>query len=77
MFSRHAAVLAVALCACAPQTRAHMPTFQAAAEAPKPGDKPHTKITPAGATGIAVLGALLVGAAGVAFFVIPRTGSAG
>jgi IS5 family transposase len=77
MFCRHAVVLSLALSACAPQTRAHTPTFQAVRETPRQGEKPHTKISPAGATGIAVLGALLVGAAGVAFFVIPRTGSAG
>jgi len=77
MFSRHAAVLAIALSGCAPQSGAHTPTFQAVHETPQQGDKPHTKISKGGATGIAVLSAILVGAAGAAFFLIPRTGNAG
>ena len=73
---RHAAVLAIALSACAPQ--AHSPTFQAAPEpAHTASSKPHTHISKGGATGLALLGAALVGFAGVAFFVIPRTGGAG
>ena len=71
---RHAAVLAVALCACAPQ--AHSPTFQAAPE-PAHVAEHHTHISKGGATGLAILGAALVGFAGVAIFVVPRTGGAG
>jgi hypothetical protein len=70
---RHAAVLAIALCACAP--RAHSPTFQAAPDAAQQ-EKPHTKISKGGATGLAVLGAVIVGFAGAAIFLIPRTGNA-
>lgn len=74
---RHAVVLAAALCACAPA--AHSPTFQAAPQpvAKAQQDKPHTHVSKAGATGLAILGAALVGFAGVALFVVPRTGGAG
>jgi len=65
---RQAAVLAIALCACAPE--AHSPTFQAA---PEPQAKEHhTKVSPAGAAGLGILGAAIVGFAGVAIFVFPQ-----
>lgn len=69
------AALVIALSACAPQ--AHSPTFQAAPEPAHVAEKPHTHISKGGATGLAILGAALAGFAGVAIFVIPRTGSAG
>ena len=69
---RHAAVLAIAMSACAP--RAHSPTFQAApSSSAHVAEKHHTKISKGGATGLAILGAVIVGFAGVAIFVIPRT----
>ena len=71
---RHAAVLAVALSACAPQARS--PSFQAAPAAAQ-AQPPHTHISKGGATGLAILGAALVGFAGAAIFVIPQTKSGG
>ena len=70
---RHAAVLAIAMSACAP--RAHSPTFQAAPETAQQAHatKPHTHISKGGATGLAILGAALVGFAGVAIFVVPHS----
>jgi hypothetical protein len=67
---RQAAVLAIALSACAPQ--AHSPTFQAAPETAHAGEKPHTHVSKGGVTGLAIFGAALVGFAGVAFFVLPQ-----
>lgn len=76
MLRQAAAVLAIALSACAPQ--AHSPTFQAAPEpAHAAAEKHHTKISKGGEVGLAVLGAAIVGFAGVAFFLVPRTGGAG
>ncbi|HEX4512841.1 MAG TPA: hypothetical protein VGH87_04140 [Polyangiaceae bacterium] len=73
---RHAAVLAIAVAACAPQARS--PTFRAAPQtAQTEQQKPHTHISKGGAAGLAILGAVLVGFAGVAIFVVPRTGGAG
>jgi hypothetical protein len=72
---RQAAVLAIALSACAPQ--AHSPTFQAVPEPPRVAEKHHTHISKGGAAGLAILGAAIVGFAGVAIFAVPRTGSAG
>jgi hypothetical protein len=72
---RQAAALAIAISACAP--RAHSPSFQAAPEPAHVAEAHHTHISKGGATGLAILGAALVGFAGVAIFVVPRTGSAG
>jgi len=72
---RHAAVLAIAISVCTPQAR--NPTFQAApAPAQAHAEKHHTKISKGGEVGLAILGATIVGFAGVAFFLVPRTGGA-
>jgi hypothetical protein len=70
---RQAAVLAIAMSACMPQ--AHSPTFQAAPDSAH--QEHHTKISSAGAAGLAILGAAIVGFSGIAIFVVPHTGSAG
>jgi len=72
---RQAAVLAIVLSACAPHAAAP-PHFAAKAEPAHVAEKPHTHISKGGATGLAILGAALVGFAGLAIFVVPRTGGA-
>ena len=68
---RHAAVLAIAISACAPH--AHSPTFQAAPEPPR-AQEHHAKITPAGTTGLTILGAVIVGFSGIAILAVPHNG---
>jgi len=62
--------LAVSL-SCTPASTGHQISFRSAATEQAP--KHHTKISPLGATGIAVLGAAVAGFAGIMIFVFPRS----
>ena len=71
MFARTASVLTLVLAAsCAPTTPARHVDFQAQSA---PQKEHHTKISPLGVAGIALLGAAGIAWAGVAIFVFPRT----